>query len=271
MYWGFRPYVSAKERRKKAEKTIAQMLKKGQKVSPVVIEGRTLAHTFWGKAWCRHLESFSDSENRLPRGRTYARNGSIIHLCVEKGKIDALVQGSSLYKIKIGVKPVNYQKWKRILKECSGQIDSVVELLQGKLSSGVMKTITDTKNGLFPDPNEITLNCSCPDWADMCKHVAATLYGIGSRLDTAPELLFKLRDVDLMELITKATTFSKKGKNTSSLKGQNLSDIFGIDLADENQANEKKTPANPGKKQTVSKKSIKDGKRKLKVPKTKNK
>ena len=232
--WGFRPYVSVGDRRKKAEKEAAKRLKKGEKVSPIRIEGRQIAKTFWGKSWCEHLESFSDYENRLPRGRTYVRNGSVIHLEVGIGKIEALVQGSSLYKIKINIKPVDQKKWEAVASGCSGQIDSVVELLQGKLSSGVMKTITDKSNGLFPHPREIDLNCSCPDWAEMCKHVAAVLYGIGSRLDNEPELLFKLRQVDHLDLIsqTKIKVPVSQNSKANSLVGQDLSNLFGIDVVD---------------------------------------
>ena len=230
--WGWPRYVPVAERRVKAQKAVAKLLKKGQKVSPVTIEGRTLAKTFWGKAWCRHLESFSDYENRLPRGRSYVRNGSVIHLNVDQGRIEALVQGSSLYKIKIEIKTLDSKKWASILENCSGQIDSVSELLQCKFSSGVMKTISDQHKGLFPAPKEIALNCSCPDWAGMCKHVAAVLYGVGNRLDHEPELLFKLRKVDHMELINKASIkTSVRSRKSNVIKDDDLSEIFGIDIA----------------------------------------
>ena len=208
------------------------MVRKGQKLSPIKIDGRMIAQTFWGKAWCDHLESFSDYENRLPRGRTYVRNGSVIHLSIAEGKIEALVQGSSLYTVKIDIKCVDQKKWKTLLESCSGEIDSVVELLQGRLSSSVMKTITDRQNGLFPQPKEISLSCSCPDWADMCKHVAAVLYGVGARLDQEPELLFKLRHVDHLELINKATLKApqKRSAKAQDLNDQDLSNLFGIEI-----------------------------------------
>ena len=232
--WGRWPrYVAVAEKRRKAERSAAKMMKGGRKLYPVSPQGRTIAMTFWGKAWCEHLESFSDYENRLPRGRSYVRNGSVIHLHIDQGKIDALVQGSSLYKVKIGIKSLASKKWNSILKNCSGQIDSVIELLQGKFSSSVMKTVIDKHNGLFPLPGDIFLNCSCPDWADMCKHVAAVLYGVGHRLDREPELLFKLRKIDHMELINKAKLkipVSRTGKSRI-IKDRNLSDIFGIDIA----------------------------------------
>ncbi len=231
---GWRPYVSVAAKKKKAAQVVAKMIKKGKKVSPVQIEGRLLAKTFWGKAWCDHLESFSDYENRLPRGRSYVRNGSVIHLDIATGKIEALVQGSSLYKVQIDISSVNQKKWKSISQRCSDKIGSVIELLQGKLSSSVMTTITDRQNGLFPLPNEIKLSCSCPDWADMCKHVAAALYGVGARLDNEPALLFTLREVDHLELISKATVRvpTKRSGKTNIIRDQDLSHLFGIDIED---------------------------------------
>ena len=210
------------------------MRKKGQNLNPVRIEGRQLANTFWGKSWCKHLESFSDYANRLPRGRSYVRHGSVIHLEVGKRKINALVQGSSLYKVDIDINAVDNEKWQVILKKCSGEIASVVELLQGKLSSAVMETITDKQNGLFPLPKEITFKCSCYDWAGMCKHIAAVLYGIGSILDNKPELIFTLRNVDHMELLKKATinTGIKESAKSKVFETSDLSTLFGIDIDD---------------------------------------
>jgi uncharacterized Zn finger protein len=250
----FRPYVSVAERRKKAEKAAAKLTKKGEKVTPVKVDGRLIAKTFWGKAWCDHLESFSDYENRLPRGRTYLRNGSVIHLNIGKGRVEGLVQGSSLYKIKIEIKCVDPKKWNQILDNCSGEIDSVIELLQGKLSSGVMKTITDKQRGLFPHPKEISLKCSCPDWAEMCKHVAAVLYGVGAKLDIEPELLFKLRHADHLDLINKATlkVSTKRTGKTRVIKDQDLSSLFGIEIDSQKVPDSTSSAAKPAKR--VSKK-----------------
>jgi len=181
------------QRRAKAAKTAAQLTKKGQKLLPIRIAGRKIATTFWGKAWCEYLESYCDLENRLPRGRTYAWNGSVIDLQITPGKIRALIMGSSLYEAKLSVDPIDAERWKSIRGECFGKIDSLVELLRGRISESVMKVITDRDKGLFPSPAGIHKNCSCPDWADLCKHLAAVLYGIGARLDSQPELLFVLR------------------------------------------------------------------------------
>jgi len=231
----WKPYVPVAERRRKAEQKMAKLKKKGVDVQPVSIEGRTIARTFWGKAWCDHLESYSDYANRLPRGRAYVRNGSVCHLAISKGAIEAMVSGSELYNIKIAIKPLPAAKWKRLKAACAGRIGSLLGLLQGDLSDELMAVVTDRDKGLFPAPKEISLACDCPDWADLCKHLAAVLYGVGARLDEQPELLFKLRGVDHEELIdtgADAVLTGVAGDPSSDLAGDDLSAIFGIDLAE---------------------------------------
>ena len=233
-WYGFRPYVSVAQRRAKATRQMAKLAKKGHTVTPVQIEGRQIASTFWGKAWCENLESYSDFENRLPRGRTYVRNGSVVDLQIKPGKVTARVSGSELYDIHIKIKPLSKPHWQTISSQCAGKIASVLELLQGRLSSGVMEIITHREHGLFPKPAEISLGCSCPDWADMCKHVAAALYGVGARLDEKPELLFVLRQVDHMELIEQATAGQAMGPAAASdrktISDRDLAEVFGIEL-----------------------------------------
>lgn len=235
---GWPAYVSVAEHRREAEQKVKTLTKNGKNISPVTINGRMIATTFWGKAWCKNLESYMDYANRLPRGRSYVRNGSVIDLQILAGRVTALVNGSSLYKVEVNVKPVDAIRWQSVIRSCSGKIDSLVELLQGSLSQSVMQTVTNRDSGLFPDPMQITLSCSCPDLATMCKHVAATLYGVGNRLDQAPDLLFKLRQVDYLDLITSAAnpenlpTSAKKGVG---LAAEDLGAMFGIEIeADHN-------------------------------------
>jgi uncharacterized Zn finger protein len=235
-WWGFKPYVSVAQRQAKAKRHATSLAKKGHVCCPVTIDGRKIARTFWGKAWCEHLESYSDFANRLPRGRTYVCNGSVIDLQIAPGKIIAIVSGSELYDIAIDIKPLADKTWADIKRQCAGQIASLVELLQGKLSKGVMEIITRREGGMFPAPKEITLDCSCPDWADMCKHVAAALYGIGARFDEQPELLFTLRGVDHLDLIEQAgqaplTTGAGDGRR-QTIAEQDLADVFGIELSE---------------------------------------
>ena len=234
MGWcGWPKYVSVAERRKKARKTIAKLTKKGAKFNPVTINGKTIANTFWGKSWCKNLESYSDFANRLPRGRTYVRNGSVVDLNIKPGKISAIVFGSDMYNIEIEIAALSKQQWSTIIKECSGKIDSLLELLQGKFSKSVMEIITRPRSGLFPHPKEIKLSCSCPDYANMCKHVAAVLYGIGARLDQEPTALFELRKVDHTDLITAASTDNILQSNITdeqSFSDTELATLFNIDI-----------------------------------------
>ena len=265
-FYGWRPYVSVAQRRRKAVGEMAKLKKKGHPVSPVVVEGRTIVKTFWGKAWCDNLERYSDFENRLPRGRTYVRNGSVIDLQIAPGEIKALVSGSEIYKVKVRVAPVAKARWESICKDCAGAIDSLIELLQGRFSKGVMERVCQQKTGLFPSPDEIQLSCSCPDWADMCKHVAAVLYGIGARLDQQPDLLFRLHDVDEKELIAgagQALPLAKKAPAAKKvLGGEDLSALFGLDMApDESPATPKRQKAQAGKMAPA----VPDGKGKVRV------
>lgn len=236
MGWGYwKPYVPVAKRRAQAQKAVAKASRSGLTMQPVVIEGRAIAKTFWGKAWCANLEAYSDYDNRLPRGRAYVRNGSVVDLVIEPGKIKAQVMGSSLYKIEIGIAAVPDAHWQKLVKACTGSIASLVELLQGKFSKAVMERICAPKTGLFPAPEDIQLDCSCPDWATMCKHVAAVLYGVGARLDEKPELLFVLRQVDAGDLLNAHAADlpvqAKKPAKAKVLDDAALADVFGIELA----------------------------------------
>jgi uncharacterized Zn finger protein len=231
-WWSYRPYVPVAERRAKAMRRMEKLGKKGQKLSPVKIAGRKITTTFWGRAWCDNLESYSDFSNRLPRGRTYLRNGAVLDLQIEAGKVTSMVCGSELYRITIKIKPLNGPAWKAIRTKCGQKIGSLVELLQGKLSKDVMAIVTESRSGLFPAPHEIEMSCSCPDWAGMCKHLAATLYGVGNRLDCQPELLFTLRQVDQMELIAQAgrPIITPAPSRRKSIAVADLVDVFGIEF-----------------------------------------
>ncbi len=232
--YGWPVYVPVAERRVKAQKQLEKMLKKGVKVQPVQIAGRKIAASFWGKGWCDHMESFSDYANRLPRGRTYVRNGSVCHLEINGGQISAMVSGTSLYKVSITIKPLPATKWEGVKRSCSGRVGSLIDLLRGRLDQGVMEVVTDREEGLFPRPGEIKFDCDCPDWAGMCKHVAAVLYGVGARLDDAPEMLFVLRGVDHAELVdvtAAITDVAQMGTSRRRIAATGIADVFGIELA----------------------------------------
>ncbi|MCK6545877.1 SWIM zinc finger family protein [Myxococcota bacterium] len=232
----FGPYVRIDERRRSADAEVERLALKGKALSPVRITGtgRTIATTFWGKAWCTNLERYSDYANRLPRGRSYVRSGAVIDLVIGPGAIDAKVRGTRTYTVHIQVAPVRAELWAAIATDCAGVIDSLVELLQGRLSKGVLERLSRPKTGLFPSPDEITLDCSCPDSASMCKHVAATLYGVGARLDERPEHLFTLRQVNQEDLVKRAGApdlGAQRGAKGRILEGEDLSALFGLELA----------------------------------------
>jgi uncharacterized Zn finger protein len=243
-YGGWAPYVPVAERRRRAERAMEKRRKAGHPVSPVNVSGRAIATTFWGRAWCDNMESYRDFENRLPRGQTYVRNGSVVDLQIAPGRVAAMVSGSELYEVAISVKETPKTQWRAMCSDCAGGIDSLVELLQGRLSKAVMERLCRQQGGLFPRPSDIRFSCSCPDYAVMCKHVAAVLYGVGARLDHQPELLFRLRAVDAAELVAEAGTELALPKQAPAsgrvLQVDDVSALFGLDMA--------AAPATPEKK-----------------------
>jgi uncharacterized Zn finger protein len=234
--FGWKPYVSAAARKHQAAQRLADLKQKGRAPAPVTIDGRKIAASFWGKSWCENLERYSDYATRLPRGRSYVRNGCVVDLRIATGEVVAIVSGSRLYDVKVKISPLASSRWKAICRDCTGAIDTLLELLQGRLAEGVMDRVCRQGDGLFPAPDEIKLRCSCPDWADMCKHVAAVLYGVGARLDLEPQLLFVLRGVDSGELIAGAGEDLTRPKAASApanrLDDGDVAALFGLDLAE---------------------------------------
>src|SRR5271154_1516928 len=246
-YYEWHAYVPVAEKRRQAERKLAKLKKQGRSVAPVRIEGRTITKSFWGKSWCVNLERYSDYENRLPRGRTYVRNGSVVDLQIAKSQVMAVVSGSALYEVAITIVPVTAARWKAICRDCAGTIDSLLELLQGHLSKGVMDRVCREGDGLFPAPKEIKLPCSCPDWAGMCKHVAAVLYGVGARLDEKPALLFALRGVDENQLLANAgqeLSLKKAVPATTKVLDGYVAALFGLEMVERSD-----TPTSPERPQ----------------------
>jgi uncharacterized Zn finger protein len=234
---GFPKYISAAEKKEKANKSIAKIKKKNPDIEPVIIEGRTLAKSWWGKAWNLNLESYADYENRINRGKSYVRNNMVLDLKITKGKVTAKVQGTRAkpYDVEILIDALSNEKWKQVTALCNNRIDSLEQLIEGKFPKELDVLFKEKKYGIFPSPKEIRFDCSCPDWASMCKHVAAALYGIGARLDSNPMLFFELRDIDSKELVRKSVeqkldsmlkNADKKSKREIAEK--DVSDIFGL-------------------------------------------
>ena len=234
-YGGWAPYVSVAERRKQAEREVEALRKKGQVIAPVVIETRAVATTFWGKAWCENLESYRDFAYRLERGRSYVRNRAVLDLQIAPLAVTALVSGASIYKVKVSIAAAPEAHWRSLCRDCMGGVDSLVELLQGRFSKNVMERMCRQDKGLFPRPAEIKFTCSCPDFASMCKHVAAVLYGVGARLDESPELLFRLRAVDENDLLTHLDAVAPQSMTGAAagkiLEADDVSALFGLDMA----------------------------------------
>lgn len=219
--------ISRKEFRARAEAAARTLKEKGETLSPASSNGRFIAKSFWGQAWCRNIESFQDYESRLPRGRSYLRNGAVLDLKILPGKVSALVYGSSLYHVEIRIEPVAQERWLDLRKQCIGQIGSLVDLIEGNLSESIVELLCSRDSGLFPKADEIHMDCDCPDWANLCKHLAAVLYGIGSRLDEDPSLFFVLRGVDQSELFS-GDLAEILPEESVDLDG--LADTFGIEL-----------------------------------------
>ena len=233
--WGYPEYVSVGEKKEKAKKQIEKLRKKNPNISPVIIEGNKVAKTWWGIAWDKNLEGYADYSNRIGRGRSYVKNGFVLDLQIETCKVSALVQGSSVYKISIDFKPISKAKWEDIISKCSNKINGIEELVEGKFPKALGEVFTSKDNGLFPSPKEIKFNCSCPDVAYMCKHVAAVLYGIGARFDEDPTLFFKLRDIDFEVLLKKSVEekmnsmlLNANKKSKRIIDDEDVSDLFGI-------------------------------------------
>ena len=230
------PYVSVGEKKERGAQALARLLKKSKRAAEPVVLGhrkRQLAATFWGQAWADNLERYADLANRLPRGRAYLRNGSVLDLTIGPGRAEAYVAGSELYRVTIAIRPLAKTRWRRVVTRCTGRIGSLVGLLRGELSAEVLGILTDARDGLFPEPREMALDCSCPDGARVCKHVAAVLYGIAIRLDSRPELFFDLRQANQSELIGSATAVAvarPRPPTGKRIAVERLSAVFGIEL-----------------------------------------
>lgn len=236
-HYGFPKYESVAEKKAKASKTLEKLKKKNPEIEPVIIEGRTLAKSWWGKAWNLNLESYADYENRITRGKSYVRNNTVLDLKISKGKVEAKVQGSRSkpYEVKIQIDSLSSEKWAHVTALCNHRIDSLEQLIEGKFPKELEVLFTERKYGMFPSPKEIHFDCSCPDWASMCKHVAAVLYGIGARLDMNPMLFFELRALDGQELVRKSMEQKLKSmmknagkKSKREIADKDISDIFGL-------------------------------------------
>ena len=238
MGWGYYPeYVSAAKKKADAKKALDKLKKKNPNIRPVVIEGNKVAKTWWGIAWNKNLESYADYSNRIDRGRAYVRNGNVLDLQIETSAVNAIVAGSGRtpYNVRVSISALSEPTWEHITATCGRSIANIEQLVQGKFPKELELLFTQKGEGLFPSPKEIKFSCSCPDWADMCKHVAAVLYGTGARLDDDPTLFFKLRNIEIDALIKKSieekmeNMLKNSGKITRRvIKDADIGGLFGV-------------------------------------------
>ncbi len=235
--WGSKE--DAEEQKAKIERDLNRRRQRGEALEPLAApSGKTkLSQTFWGQAWGRHLATYEEYAMRLPRGRSYLRQGHVYGLKIEPGLASAVVTGAEVYETRIHITPLSATRWASIVEACSGKVGSMMDLLAGKLGEDLLRVFADPEEGLFPSPREIRFDCTCPDYADMCKHAAAVLYGVGLRLDAEPQLLFTLRKVHQEDLLADAQRDAlnqlHSEANATTLEGTDLSALFGIDLADD--------------------------------------
>ncbi|MDR3254717.1 MAG: SWIM zinc finger family protein [Synergistaceae bacterium] len=235
MSWGYHEYVPVGKKKAFAQKKLDKLRKKDPDISPIVIEGKKIATTFWGAAWNRNLESYADYTNRIKRGSAYVKNGFVVDLRIKEGLVLALVQGSHLYEVKITIDELPAGKWKKILEQCGHSIANMAELAEGKFPKDLAEIFLQQNSGLFPSPKEIHFDCDCPDWAYMCKHVAAVLYGVGARFDREALLFFTLRGIPFEDLLKKsiegklANMLKNAGNKSKRVLGDDsIADIFNL-------------------------------------------
>ncbi len=198
---------SAEELRRRAQESLQNAHKKGRRYEPVEVKAARgpICVSWWGRAWCDNLEGYADYASRLERGQRYVRSGAVVDLQIRNGLVEAKVQGrrKTPYKVTVHIGRLPEEKCQYIIGRCNQKISSIEALASGEFPEE-LKDIFTEEGGLFPTPREISFNCTCPDWALMCKHVAAVMYAIGVRFDENPFYFFELRGIDVDRFINVA-------------------------------------------------------------------
>ena len=232
-YWSDETVYSQptiEELRQRVKMTSQAAAKKNKDYAPVPpIKGRNICQSWWGQAWCRNLEQYADYESRLDRGKRYVKTGTVIDLKIKKGKVEARVQGTrrAPYKVEIRISPLSEENCQKIIEKCGRRIENMESLIKGEFPMDLQELFTG-KDGLFPTPREISFSCSCPDWALMCKHVAAAMYGIGVRLDENPFYFFD-RFINVA-LESKVESMLRNAEKSSDriIEDADLTALFGV-------------------------------------------
>lgn len=174
-----------------------------ERTTPIPVEGGIKARSksgaigksWWAQRWTQALSRIMDS-GRLSRGRSYARRGQVMDIKEKGNEITARVQGSrpTPYKVSIRVAPLKDKEWERVLEVLAGQAIFTAQLLAGEMPTDIEEAFSAARVSLFPTSSrELETNCSCPDWANPCKHVAAVYFLLGEAFDDDPFMLFRLR------------------------------------------------------------------------------
>lgn len=228
--------ISVAELRRKASETTKKAAAKGQSMTPVIVSGRQITKSWWGTAWCKNLEQYADYSSRLQRGKRYIRSDALVDLKIQGGKILARVQGTRKvpYKVEIHISPLSEERCQDIIQRCGRKIENLEALVSGDFPDD-LKELFLSEGGLFPSPREISFQCSCPDWALLCKHVAVALYGVGVRVDENPFLFFALRGINIdrfidVTLSSKTEQMLENAKQPSNriIENADVADLFGI-------------------------------------------
>lgn len=228
--------ISIEELKERASSSITKAGKKGKNYEPVQVSGRKICQHWWGQAWCENLEQYADYASRIDRGKRYVRSGAVVDLQIQNGKIEAKVQGSQRapYKVEIMISPLSKERCQEIEEKCGKRIANMESLIQGDFPDE-MKELFIGEKGLFPTPREIYFHCSCPDWAVMCKHVAAAMYGIGVKVDQNPFYFFRLRGIDVESFIRVAVANKVESMLANAelpskriLETEDVTDLFGV-------------------------------------------
>lgn len=180
-------------------------------------EHGAIGETWWSKRWISVLESFNMG-TRLTRGRSYARQGQVISIDVELGQVKAKVQGSmpKPYNVKIGLQPLSSQDWEKVIEAMASQALFAAKLLAGEMPQNIEEAFGAVHLSLFPTSlKDLDTKCSCPDYANPCKHIAAVYYLLAERFDEDPFLIFKLRGRTKEQIIA-----ALREKRTASLPAE---------------------------------------------------
>ena len=219
----FSPRLKAADLEKQAATRLAEYQAAGEELHPVVNKTRKLARNFWGSAWMKQLALCESGGMCLAPGRTLLRHACVLHVDIQPGSISALVSAEEVFEVELKLESLDEERLDRLAATCSGHIDSLLSLMQGKVDEAVLQQLCHPENGLLPTPEDWHMHCTCPDWAEPCPHAAAAIYAAGCLIDEKPELLFTLRGIQPEALLSAPAP-------ANEIDADKLSAMFGIDL-----------------------------------------